>query len=148
MLPFFCYFGHVFLFLRFISTTWYSFWDAAILFFFLSLDLSLMCCCFRFTFLLFLPSSDADTGQKDSLKYKVVASQCPSPDGSISVSTKKKKKYCGGFAQCILYFCFFRLIFDMLTVCSRSCSYTYPKPRFLSLALSLDASCRIMSTPA
>lgn len=146
MLPFFCYFGHVFLFLRFISTTWYSFWDAAILFFFLSLDLSLMCCCFRFTFLLFLPSSDADTGQKDSLKYKVVASQCPSPDGSISVSTKKMKKYCGGFAQCILYFSFdFRYVNRLFTVVLVHLSKA---PIFLSLALSLDASCRIMSTPA
>lgn len=64
-----------------------------IFFFVLSLDLSLMCCCFCFTFLLFLPSfSDADTGQKNSLIYKAVASQCPSPDGSLSVSTKKKEK--------------------------------------------------------
>lgn len=111
MLPFFCYFGHVFHFEVYIYNLIFILRCCYPIFFSLSLDLSLMCCCFRFTFLLFLPSSDADTGQKDSLKYKVVASQCPSPDGSISVSTKKMKKYCGGFAQCILYFFVFSFDF-------------------------------------
>lgn len=149
MLPFFCYFGHVFLFLRFISTTWYSFWDAAILFFFLSLDLSLMCCCFRFTFLLFLPSSDAETGQKKFTQIQGCGITMPVTRWVHFSFYKKKEKILRWVCAVhfiLLFFSFdFRYVNSLFTVVLVHLSKA---PIFLSLALSLDASCRIMSTPA